>query len=309
MTVAHRGGTGLDLPGVASIRLDRNIPGALASAIGPGFDVVIDTVAYDDVHARQLLDIQADIGAFVVVSSASVYSDARGRSLDEAETNGFPRLPLPIPEGHITVTAGPATYSTRKVALEQTLLAGAKRPMIILRPCAIHGPGSPNPREWFFVKRILDGRSIVPLAFNGESRFHTTATVNIAALIEAALSSPRTGVLNIGDPEALSVRAIGETIAAIYGADLRVEPFDGAPIDGVGSHPWCVPRPFVVDMTAALALGYQPAADYRDAIESACRAAEAAAAAGASFAPFFDGLFDYAAEDAFLAGRDHALRK
>ena len=37
-------------------------------------------------------------------------------------------------------------------------------------------------REAWFVKRILDGRRRIPLAYSGESRFHTTATANLAVL-------------------------------------------------------------------------------------------------------------------------------
>jgi hypothetical protein len=45
-----------------------------------------------------------------------------GRTLYEARQNGFPEMPDPIPEIQPTVDPGPATYSTRKVALERGLL-------------------------------------------------------------------------------------------------------------------------------------------------------------------------------------------
>ena len=110
------------------------------------------------------MDLQTDVGTLIVISSASVYRDAEGRSLDEAASGGFPDLPVPIGEDQPTVSPGPQTYSTRKAALEQALLENSRRPVTILRPCAIHGEGSRHPREWWFVKRILDGRREVPLA-------------------------------------------------------------------------------------------------------------------------------------------------
>jgi nucleoside-diphosphate-sugar epimerase len=271
--------------------------------MGAGFDAVIDTVAYDARHAAQLLAIQDDVGAFVVVSSASVYRDAEGRSLDEARETGAPEYPVPIGEDQPTVRPGPKTYSTRKVALEQALLDGARRPVTILRPGAIHGPGSTQPREWFFIKRIRDGRRAVPLAWNGASRFHATATANIAALVEAVLEHPGARVLNIADPEALTVMQAGAAIAAAYGAGLEMAPFEGPPTGRIGGHPWCIEHPIVLDTHRAEALGYRPVTTYAEAMPETCRSIEAQAEAGAAFPPYILALFDYAAEDAWLAER------
>jgi len=284
--------------GARAIHLDRSDDDAMASAVAGGFDAVIDTVAFDDGHARQLLAIQADVGAFVVISSGSVY---RGRTLDEARETGFPRFPIPIPETQPTVAPGQATYSTRKVALERTLLNEATRPVTILRPFAIHGPGSLHPREWWFVKRILDGRRRAPLAHGGESIFHTSAVANIAELARVALEGAAPRVLNAVDPQALTVAAIGRTIAKVYGVELDLVPIEGPPAKGVGATPWSGPYPIVADMSRAEAAGYRPVTTYEDAIGAACRSAEAMAAAGEPFVPYLAMMFDYAAEDAFFA--------
>jgi nucleoside-diphosphate-sugar epimerase len=288
--------------GVRPLVLDRGQAGALAGAVGGGVDALIDTVAFDESHALQLLDVQDDVGAMVVISSASVYCDAEGRTLDEAAETGFPDFPIPIGEDQPTVAPSDATYSTRKSALEQRLLRDAQAPVTILRPCAIHGPGSRHPREWWFVKRILDRRRAAPLAWRGESRFHTSATANIAELIALCLEAPGTRVLNAADPQALTAAAIGEAIAGLYDYDLRLVLFDGPPIGRVGEHPWCVPKPLIVDMARAISLGYRPATDYRRAVAAACKSAEAAAALGVVFPEYLTRMFDYAAEDAFLAG-------
>jgi nucleoside-diphosphate-sugar epimerase len=286
--------------GVETIILDRDKPGALVGAIAEGVDALIDTVAYDVGHARQLLEVEQSVGALVVISSASVYRDDEGRSLDEAGETGFPRLPVPIGEDQPTVDPGPATYSTRKIALEQTLLQTARVPVTILRPCAIHGPGSRHPREWFFVKRILDRRTAVPLAYLGESRFHTTATVNIAELIRVVLAAPASQVLNIADPHAPCVAEIGAAVAGVYGRDLGLVPFEGPPTGAVGRRPWGIPRPFIVATARAEALGYNPAARYQDSVAAVCRSAETMAAAGVAFPDYIGAMFDYDAEDAWL---------
>jgi nucleoside-diphosphate-sugar epimerase len=193
--------------------LDREQPGALAGALGSGADAVIDTIAYAADHANQLLEIEPGVGSFVVISSSSVYRDPAGRTLDKARKGGFPDFPSPLKETQPTVDPGPETYSTRKIALERQLLDQARQPVTVLRPCAIHGPHSVHPREWWFVKRMLDGRSAIPLAYRGESRFHTSATVNIAALACTVLQNPGTRILNAADPAAMTVAEIAAAIA------------------------------------------------------------------------------------------------
>ena len=301
VVAAHRAASGAPAAIVpATIALDRNEPGALSLAVQSGFDVVIDTVAYDDNHARQWLEVQGDIGALVVISSASVYCDDEGKTLDEASKNGFPTFPVPITEDQPTVEPGPQTYSTQKVALEQTLLQGAKIPVTILRPCAIYGEASRQPREWWYIKRILDGRQRFPLAFDGQSQFHTSATANIAALAKAAIEAGGTHVLNSADPEALTVAQIGEAIGNHYGRDLDLVRLPGPPRKGVGSTPWSVAKPLIVDTKRGEALGYRPVTTYAGSVGQACRSAERQAEAGIAFAPYLATMFDYAAEDAAL---------
>lgn len=306
VTIAARGGRSVpeDLlrQGAAFVAIDREQPDALAKAIGTGADAVIDTVAYDAVHARQLLAIEGDVGTFAVISSAAVYRDDNGRTLDEARDTGFPELPVPITEAQPTVEPGPATYSTRKIALERTLLEQAGRPVVILRPCAVHGAHSRHPREWWFVKRILDGRPFIPLAHEGQSQFHTSAVANIAALTAAVLEHPVTRILNIADPEAPSVVEIASLIAAHLRYRGRIVGLGPDAPDTVGVSPWSVPRPFILDTAAAVALGYEPRTSYRQAIGPLCdllagQDKEAWEAAFPVLANYRWPLFDYASED------------
>jgi nucleoside-diphosphate-sugar epimerase len=129
VTISHRGThpapADLAERGAKVVMLTRDTPGQLSRVLGTGADALIDTTAFDRDHGSQLIDVQASVGCFVVISSASVYRDDRGRTLDEAPQNGFPELPNAIPETQPTVDPGPATYSTRKVALERHLLDGS----------------------------------------------------------------------------------------------------------------------------------------------------------------------------------------
>jgi nucleoside-diphosphate-sugar epimerase len=221
--------------------------------------------------------------------------------MDEAQGMGFPAFPDSISEDQPTIAPGPATYPSRKAALERVLLDHARCPVSLLRPGAIHGEHSRQPREWWFIKRILDGRRRVPLAFDGETRFHTSAASNIAALCRLISGKPQTGAFNIVDPAALSVRQIGNAIASVYGVDLDIVPLAGPPRDQVGEHPWCIPADMIMNMSRAHRIGYQPAVSYTDTIDKVCRSAEAMVRTGITLPAYLGPeFFDYQREDAVL---------
>lgn len=282
----------------ATVTFDREDTAALRDAVADGFDAVIDTVAFTAAHARQWLELQDKIGALVVISTGSVYADAEGRTLDEARQTGFPHFPVPIRESQPRTAPGDATYSTRKVAMEDALLEGMRIPLNILRPFAIHGPGCRSPREWWFIVRALAGVEEIPVAWDGESRFHTSATANIAELCRVALDHGGTHVLNAADPEALSVAEIGRAILDGVGSKARLAPFPGPPHGFRGATPWSVERPLVADMAAAASIGYRPVTDYRASIGATCQALIEAARgkpwreAFSGLAPYPDGMFE-----------------
>jgi nucleoside-diphosphate-sugar epimerase len=319
VTAASRGG-GFDPDwpeGVRTARVDRADTGALAAALGDGCDVLLDCVAYDGDDARQLLSLADRIGSAVVISSGAVYEDDEGHNFDtQDEPGGSPRYPVPIPEAYRTVTPGPASYGTRKVELEQTLLAAGDRlPSTLLRAGAIHGTHSPMPRELYFVKRALDGRRVRVLPFGGTSRFHPVHTSNIAELVRLAARTPGSRVLNAGDPSVPSVKEIGEAIDAVLGRTARSVLVDGGPPEPtVGNHPWLLPHPMVLDMSAAeRELGYRAVTTYEDSLPGTV-AWLTGVLADADWEELFPrpaqltrehgSWFDYASEDAWLAAHD-----
>jgi nucleoside-diphosphate-sugar epimerase len=306
VVAVSRSGTlpaGLAELGVRAVPADREDDEQLRAAVGDGADVVVDTVAYTGAHGEQLNGLAGLVESLVVVSSASVYADGDGRTLDEANEGGdFPRFPLPIPETQRTTEPGDETYSTRKVALEQTVLAGSV-PATVVRPCAIHGPGAGLPRVLFFVKRIRDGRRACVLVSNGGSRFHTTSVANLAELIRLAAGSPADRVLNCGDPDPPTTREIGEAIITALDAELELV---GIPEPGYErpevSNPWGVPRPLVVEMTAAVReLGYRPVTSYPEAVGETCEWLAGELERGRTWqGTYLEDYFDYAAEDEAL---------
>jgi nucleoside-diphosphate-sugar epimerase len=310
VTAASRGG-GRDAAwdeGVRTVRLDRADDVALAAVVGDGCDLVVDVVAYDAVHARQLTGLAGRVGAAVVVSSVAVYEDGAGRGFDtQDEPDGFPVYPVPVPETQPTVAPGEASYGTRKAALERVLLGrDAGLPVTVLRAGAVHGPYSPLPRELYFVKRNLDGRSDRVLAYRGESRFHPASARNIAELVRLAAARPGPRVLNACDAEAPTAAGIGAAIDAVMGVETRTAYLDGPPAGSVGRTPWSVPRPVVFDMSAAeRELGYRPVVSYAGSLPETVEWLTGALRgrdwreAFPLLAQAYPDLFDYAAEDAW----------
>lgn len=287
-------------------QLDRSAGGELAAALGDGVDVLVDVIPYRLGDAEQLLSLRSLFGSLIVVSSASVYADEHGRTFDDQEAGIFPAFPVPIFEEQPTAEPGGGTYSTGKVAVERALLAAEDMVATIVRPGAVYGPGSSQPREWYFVKRALDGRRFVVLARRGEAIFHTISTENLAELIRLAAERPGRRVLNCGDPGLPTVLEIARAIAdALDHEWVEVLLPGDPPSAAVGDNPWQAPKPFVLDMSAAEAeLGYRPVVSYPEAVRETCAWLVAESGAGRwrnELPPYMGAMFDYAAEDAFLA--------
>lgn len=313
----HHGDAGLTDLDVTSIRLDRDDTDNLLER-ARGHDLVVDTVAYEPRHADQLARLAGEVGSLVVISTGSVYTGREGGYLDIATgPEDFPDFPVPLRETDPTVEAEERTYSPLKAAMERRLLAVDDLPVSILRPGAIHGPFSPALREWYFIKRALDGRRRVVLADHGDNRFSTSATVNIAELVALCGEKPGRRVLNAVDVETPSVAEIARTVYETLDRDVEVVGFPGPPVDGVGGTPWTVAHPLVLSMAAAtVELGYRQPVSYeeavRDAIDWAVREVRAARRRDEGWEAVFPGLarraaedhwFDYEAEDDFLARR------
>lgn len=180
----------------------------------------------------------------------------------------------------------------------------------VLRPSKIHGRGAARPREWMFVKRVLDRRPAVFLAHRGAGVDHTTAAANIATLVEVVAARPGARVLNSADPDAPSGLEIARTIARLLDHEWQEVLLDGDAVGNVGLYPWDAGHPIVLDTSTAVALGYSPVGDYAATVADEIDWLLTAARDGADAAklprdddPFFAPLFDYVAEDRFLEAR------
>jgi len=285
------------------VKVDRTDTGLLERAVGEGADFLLDTISFDKRDAQQLIGLADRIGLLAVISSGSVYCDKKGRNLSEAVENGFPRLPERLTEDQATVAPGPKNYSTRKMAMESTLLSG-EADVSILRPCAIYGQSSRHPREWWFVKRMRDERNCIPLSRRGESQFQTSAAVNIAALIFRIAETGASGIFNAVDPDCPNVHEIGQAIASHIGTNPVFSLQDGS---DVGRTPWSVPEPFTLSNTKARNIGYVPIGGYRDCIgptlDWLMKFDDEWQKVFPQLAAYPYDLFDYAAEDQYFEAR------
>lgn len=308
----HRLPADIAAAGGAFAAAERDDPARLRTALGEGADLLVDCLCFTATHAATLLPLARDAGSTVMISSKAVYVDGAG---SHSNSDVAPRFDGPITEAQATVAPGDADHTTRegyganKVAAEQLLLDSGL-PVTVLRPSKIHGSGSSMPREWVFVKRVLDRRPAIFLARRGTGVDHPSAAANIAALIEVVAAAPGTRILNIADPDAPSGLEISRAIATELGHAWEEVLLDEDAGETLGRHPWDAPHPIVLDTTAALALGYEPVGDYAATVADEVDWLVGAASGGEdahrlpglddpSFAP----LLDYTLEDRYLAAR------
>jgi nucleoside-diphosphate-sugar epimerase len=273
------------------VRVDRTVPGELERA-ADGADVLVDVVPFTVADGEQLLSLAGRIGSVIAISSAAVY--------------GFEGMPVPIPESQPTVKPGDEGYAARKRAIELLLEADELRATSI-RAGAIHGPNTRHSREWYFVQRILDGREAIVLARNGAGRFHSTSVDNLAELIRLAAARPGTRILNAGDPDPPTALEISRVIAGALDHSWDEVLLQGPEQGTVGDHPWNVASPFLLDLSAAeRELGYEPVTTYERAVPATVEWLLAAVGDRPwrevlTGSPYLETMFDYDAEDAFLA--------
>jgi nucleoside-diphosphate-sugar epimerase len=301
---------GLVAAGGEFVIADRTDTGSLATVVADGADLLVDCVCYTAAEALQLSAVLEGVSCAVMISSKAVYVDTAGRHTNSEEP---PRFSGPVREDNRTLRPNtapydsPAGYGANKVAAEEVLLDSGY-PVTILRPSKVHGAFSRRPREWVFVKRILDHRPAVLLARGGTGADHPSAAVNIAALIDVVARQPGQRILNIADPDCPNGLAIARTVAGYLNYQWDEILLDNSGKPGLGTHPWDTVPPIVLDTAAATSLGYKPEGRYSVTVADELDWLVAAAKDGplghrlpADDDDYFSAMLDYAAEDQYLA--------
>lgn len=107
--------------------------------------------------------------------------------------------------------------------------------VVVLRPFFVYGPGQ---RKDMLIPRLVERvRNGQPIQLAGEDGLHINPTYveDAARAIQQALTVDTSCKVNIGGPEILSLRRIGEHIGEALGREVRFERTDGAPARIVGS--------------------------------------------------------------------------
>jgi nucleoside-diphosphate-sugar epimerase len=298
-TSGRRPASSLEEAGIRYRQSDRYSPDDLRTLLGSGADVVVDCVGYTGEHARMLLPYLHTIGSLIFISSKAVYVDDHGHHSNSDEPPSFAG---PVTEEQPTMRPSDVDFNSRegyganKVAAEQALLE-SDFPVSVLRPSRIHGVGAERPREWVFVKRVLDRRRHVLLAHGGRGANHPTAAVNLAALIEFCAARPGTRILNSADPDAPDGLAISRHVAAHLGHEWDEVLLEDTAPDGLGDHPWNTLPPFILDTSAAERLGFVPVGTYAETVTAEIDWLVAGSEPDDSY---FQPFFDYVREDTWL---------
>jgi nucleoside-diphosphate-sugar epimerase len=112
-----------------------------------------------------------------------------------------------------------SAYGRSKAEAERVLLA-ARRPVIVLRPHVVYGPGDTT-----LLPRLLAAERFgrLPVPGTGCNRLSVTHVENLAIAVERALHAPVVrGVFNVSDADVPTVDALLTTVLARIGSRARV---------------------------------------------------------------------------------------
>ncbi|TDV56375.1 NAD-dependent epimerase/dehydratase family protein [Actinophytocola oryzae] len=141
----------------------------------------------------------------------------------------------------------------------------------ILRYTMVYGPYAYVPFEWYFVRRVLDGRRELALEGDGLMLPQRGYAENLAEAVLLTLTHPGAAghTFNVGDEHVLSVAAIAATVAEALGHE-----FDVVPVPLAASpcgNPFALRQHTMFDLGALRALGYRDVVDVREATRRTAR--------------------------------------
>jgi nucleoside-diphosphate-sugar epimerase len=315
LTVFHRGRTDAP-PGTGEVLGDRRRLRDHADALRAlEVDAVVDVVLSSGRQARELVDVfLGHAGHLVALSSMDVY---RACAITHRLEEG-PAEPLPLREEASALRTKLQTYPPEQVRLlqqvfgwldeeydkilvEREVLGRQGLPSTVLRLPMVYGPGDPLHRFHPIVKRILDGRRVIPLSVAMAGWRATKGYVEdvAAAIVLAAESTVANGrVYNVGETDTLTEFGWATAIARVMGWDGE---FRLLPDDRLPAHlraPGDVTQQWVADTTRIRdELGFRETSGRHEAVRQTVEWERQNPPTG-----FNPHAFDYEAEDAALGG-------
>ncbi|MDH4171261.1 MAG: hypothetical protein OEW42_16890 [Acidimicrobiia bacterium] len=306
ITLLHTGGHELAQVGhVEHLHADVKSGRAVLDALGQRrFDVAIVTYG----RLREIAEVLVGrVGQFVSVGGAPAY-----RGYFDPDRWNPAGLPVPTAEDAVASGEDDDGKSYRIRRTEQMVFEHHPDATHFRYPY-VYGPRQPVPREWYFVRRLLDGRRRIIVPDGGLTLNSQGYAENLAHGVVLAVGHPAAAgqVFNLGDREVLTLAQSAELCAAALDRPLELV-----------SLPWSVAecaRPLVgqhrpthrlLDVTKAVhLLGYDDVVPARVAVgRTAQWLADHPPAPGGVEERVLEDPFDYAAEDRLLAWWDGAVR-
>lgn len=256
ITIAHTGRHELEFSAtVEHLHCDPRRREDLAAALGSRtFDVAISNSG----RLREVVAVlEGRVGSLAAVTGVPAYVGWR-------TPVGGTGLPMPLREGDPPARdVGGAVgddLTARVLAAERAVLDAVERGAFraaVLRYTMVYGPYAYIPFEWYFVRRVLDGRRRIALEADGLNLTHRGYAENLATAVLLALDNPEANgrIFNVGDEQVLSVRALAATIAAALGHEFEMVsvPLAASPC----ANPFALRQNTICDLSAIRSLGYR----------------------------------------------------
>ncbi|HPR62830.1 MAG TPA: NAD-dependent epimerase/dehydratase family protein [Thermoanaerobaculia bacterium] len=212
VTVLHRGYHPLNIPGVNSIKANREDEEAFTAAIkGRTFDTVLDLTGYTEKDARLAVRLfSGKVGHYLFISSASVYLLNQKHYPPYREEDIF--LDPPDTIDHV----GKFAYGYNKRKADLYFLRAAeeqKFPSTCIRLPVVTGPRDYTGRLASYYHRLIDGHPLI-LPEDGLNLFGFVYVDDIAAFIADRLGDRKTHGLGINLAQRETV-TLKETILAM----------------------------------------------------------------------------------------------
>ncbi len=211
VTILHTGNHEVDtIPaGLEHVHTDPFDEAAVVDALGTRtFDLVVAMYGRLRMLARVL---QGRCGRFVSVGGVPVY-----RGFARPDTLFPVGMALPTREDGIKIE-GDEVGKVIKILESEGVVFDHHPTATHLRYPLIYGPGQLLPREWLFVRRILDGRRTLVLPDGGLSLRTAAYGENAAQALLCCVDRPEASAgkaYNVGDEHTLTLHQIAEVIAA-----------------------------------------------------------------------------------------------
>jgi nucleoside-diphosphate-sugar epimerase len=257
-------------------------------------EAAVDTLHHSREHAETAVRALAGkVARSVHLSCASVYGQSPACPVDDrTETLRPERAPAQV---------------AAQIRADEVVLGAAARgklPAVVVRLAELYGPRDPRSAEWFFVKRVLDGRKRIALPDGGLHICHRGFVQNLAWGIAQALTAPRAAgqVYHLGEEKLYTLAQLAQGVARALDHEWELYSVPG--------HLWATPYAHTsfFDLRKARAhLRYQDRMIPRDGLELTlawlCQHPR-----GEDWSwPGIAAPFDYAREDALIEERGTRL--